>query len=240
MREWSARVGYLGCSSPANPTKKQKWQPPFTVLPHVVTNPKDLCRLIRGLQYHGWSYETDPLWNPIRDYSPEEKIQYGVCSIGSTKSKNLVTIGVNTGESCVGMNSQSMSVKRQLDITSDSQSSSATSHDASKTDDMINKPQSYVSQHHMSYEYWIAMNHWLIRVRCCISVTTILWCDCELLWIFGGVEIRTSPTSVDWQWWQSDIRNQIIKRSGQSIHTYCCIDHRSYCLWERKHHLWWW
>ena len=137
MREWSARVGYLGCSSPANPTKKQKWQPPFTVLPHVVTNPKDLCRLIRGLQYHGWSYETDPLWNPIRDYSPEEKIQYGVCSIGSTKSKNLVTIGVNTDESCVGMNSQSMSVKRQLDITSDSQSSSATSHDASKTEETL-------------------------------------------------------------------------------------------------------
>ena len=139
MREWSARVGYLGCSSPANPTKKQTWQPPFTVLPHVVANPKDLSTLIRGLRYHGWSYETDPLWNPIREYTPEEKIHYGICSIGSTESKNMVSIGVNTDESWVEMNSRSMSVKRQLDMATapDSQSSS-TSQD-SHTEETLTK-----------------------------------------------------------------------------------------------------
>ena len=120
MREWSDRVGYRGCSSPGNPTKHRPWEPPFTVLPHVASNPKDLSAFIKMLRDHGWSYETDPLWNPVREYSPDELIRYGIGS-GSSSSGLTKSVGVaaarQEGRSTGG-------VKRELDIPSDSQSSS--------------------------------------------------------------------------------------------------------------------
>ena len=118
MREWSDRVGYRGCSSPGNPTKHRPWEPPFTVLPHVASNPKDLSTFIKMLRDHGWSYETDPLWNPVREYSPDELIRYGIGS-GSSSSGSTKSVGVarQEGRSTGG-------VKRELDIPSDSQSSS--------------------------------------------------------------------------------------------------------------------
>lgn len=133
-KAWEARVGYQGCKNPGNPTQTARpYEPLFTVLPHVVSDQKDFSKFIQLLNRHYWSFENDPLWNPIRDYTPEERIRYGLAN-GKGATTTTVSTGTSTSdlacsvccESCGEMQSKTTTAMKNRKRPLDTSSTSAT------------------------------------------------------------------------------------------------------------------